>query len=74
MALATILSVGHGSHEDTSSASIGRAFTTKTFNLSLSINLVELEHSKFDLLALVLDLLGCGVNLLLPLLTATTET
>jgi len=45
MAFAAILSVGHGSHEDTSSAGVGGAFTSETLDLSLSINLVELEYS-----------------------------
>lgn len=35
--------------------------------------LVVLEHSKFDLLPLVLVLLGGGVGLLLPLLGTTTK-
>jgi len=74
MALSTILSVGHGSHEYTSSTSFSWAFTSKTFNLALSINLVEFENRKLDLLALVLDLLWSSVNLLFSLLTATTET
>jgi hypothetical protein len=36
--------------------------------------LVVLEDGQLDLLLLVPDLLGGGVHLLLPLLTATTET
>ena len=36
-------------------------------------NLVELEHSKLDLLVLVLDLLRLGVGLLLALLGTTSK-
>jgi len=74
MALSAVLTVGHGSHEDTSTTSFGRAFTSKTLNLSLSIDLVELEDAQLDLLALVLDLLWGGVHLLLALLATAPET
>ena len=74
MALATVLSVVHSSHEDTSAAVLGRAFPPQTFDLAISIDLVVLEHSQLRLLALVLDLLGCGVDLLLALLGSTAET
>jgi hypothetical protein len=51
----------------------GRTFTAETLDLAIAINLVVLEHSELGLLALVLDLLGSGVDLLLALLTTTTE-
>lgn len=48
------------------------AFSPETLDLSITIDLVVLEHSQLGLLALVLDLLGGGVHLLLALLSATT--
>ena len=74
VASTTILTVLHGGHEDTSTALGGWALTSQAFDLSITINLVVLEHSQFGLLALVLDLLGGGVDLLLALLGATTKT
>lgn len=49
------------------------AFPPKALNLAIAINLVILEDSELGLLPLVLDLLGGGVHLLLPLLSTTTE-
>ncbi len=49
-----------------------RALTSQSLDLAIAINLVVLEHSQLGLLALVLDLLGGGVHLLLPLLATTT--
>ena len=51
----------------------GGALAAETLDLAIAINLVVLEHSELGLLALVLDLLGCGVDLLLPLLATTTQ-
>jgi len=51
-----------------------RALPAETLNLPVTVDLVVLEHSELDLLALVLDLLGGGVDLLLALLAASTET
>jgi hypothetical protein len=39
------------------------ALAAETLDLSITINLVVLENSQLGLLALVLDLLGSGVNL-----------
>jgi hypothetical protein len=50
------------------------ALAAKTLNLAITVNLVVLEDSKLGLLVLVLDLLGGGVDLLLALLTTTTQT
>jgi len=66
--LPAVLTVVHGSHEDTSSAFLGRALPPQSLNLSVSIDLVVLEHGQLGLLALVLDLLWCAVDLLLALL------
>ena len=73
MALPTVLSVVHRSHEDTGTALLGRALASEALNLAITVDLVVLEHSQLRLLALVLDLLGSGVHLLLSLLCTTTE-
>jgi hypothetical protein len=91
VALATVLAVVHGSHEDTSTALIFiskgptsikthnethgllRAFPPQALDLAIAIDLVVLEDSELGLLPLVLDLLGCSVDLLLALLAATAE-
>jgi hypothetical protein len=49
------------------------ALAPQTLDLAVAVDLVVLKHSKLVLLALVLDLLGGGVDLLLPLLATTTE-
>jgi hypothetical protein len=73
VAFTTILSVVHRSHEDTSSTLLGRALAAKTLDLAVTVDLVVLEHGQLGLLALVLDLLGGGVDLLLALLGTTTQ-
>lgn len=45
----------------------------ETLDLAIAVDLVVLEHRQFDLLALVLDLLWRGVDLLLALLAATAQ-
>lgn len=72
VATTTVLAVVHGSHEDTGTALLSRALTAQTLNLAITVNLVVLEDSQLGLLALVLDLLGSGVHLLLALLGSTT--
>lgn len=74
MAATAVLTVVHGSHEDTSTALLGRALTSQTLDLAVTVDLVVLEHGQLGLLALVLDLLRGGVNLLLALLGSTTQT
>ena len=49
------------------------ALSAETLNLSITIDLVVLEHSQLGLLARVLDLLWRSVNLLLALLGAASE-
>ena len=72
-AFTTVLSVKMGYHEDTGIALFTGAVTTETSDLVVLVNLVEFEHSKLDLLLLMLVLLGCGVGLLLALLGSTTK-
>merc|ERR1739838_613202 len=73
VAATAVLAVVHGSHEDTSTALGLGALAAETLDLAIAVNLVVLEHGELGLLALVLDLLGGGVDLLLPLLTSTTQ-
>ena len=73
VALSAVLAVVHGGHEDTGTALGLGALAAETLDLAIAVNLVVLEHSELGLLALVLDLLGGGVDLLLPLLTSTTQ-
>jgi len=61
----------HSSHEDTSPAVLGRALPPQALDLPIPVDLVVLEHGELGLLALVLDLLGRGVDLLLALLGHT---
>ena len=49
------------------------AFSPETLDLSITIDLVVLEHSQLGLLALVLDLLGRSIDLLLALLSTTAQ-
>jgi hypothetical protein len=73
VASAAVLSVLHVSHEDTGTAGLRLTLSSKSLNLSVIVNLVEVEDSKLVLLSLVLDLLGGGVDLLLSLLTTTSK-
>jgi len=66
------LTVKVGSHEDTS-AVLNWALTAQTIDLAIVINLVVLEDGQHDLPVLVLDLLGGGVVVLLPLLGTSPQ-
>jgi hypothetical protein len=59
-------------YEDTSTARRRRALPAETLDFAIRVDLVVLENRHFDLLALVLDLLGSSVGLLLALLGTTT--
>jgi len=50
------------------------ALSPETLDLSISIHLVVFEHGQLGLLALMLYLLGGGIDLLLALLGPTTQT
>jgi hypothetical protein len=71
--LSAVLSVVHRSHEDTSAAVLRWALPPQALNLAIAINLVVLENGQLGLLTLVLDLLGCAVDLLLALFCTTAE-
>ena len=73
MASTAILSVVHGSHEDTSSAILVGTLSSQSLDLAITIDLVILENSQFGLLSLVLNLLRGVVHLLLALLGTTSE-
>ena len=73
MTFAAILPIVHSCHEDTSTTLWRWTLPPQTLDFPIAIHLVVLEHSQFGLLALVLDLLWCGVDLLLALFRTTTE-
>ena len=72
-ALAAVLAIEVGSHEDSGTTLLGRALAAQTVDLAVVVHLVVLQHGQLDLPVLVLDLLGSGVVLLLPLLGTTPE-
>merc|ERR550517_1644518 len=67
-ALPAVLAVVVGGHEDAGPALLGRTLAPQTVDLAVIVHLVVLQHGQLDLPVLVLDLFGCGVVLLLPLL------
>ena len=71
VAPSAVLTIVHRSHEDTGTTRLARTLPPQTLDLTISIHLVILEHSELGLLALVLDLLGRSVDLLLALLATT---
>merc|ERR1712173_281173 len=71
--LAAILAVEHGSHEDAGTTLLGGTLAPQTVDLAVVVDLVVLQHGELDLPLLVLDLLGGGVILLLPLLSSSPE-
>lgn len=52
---------------------LGGALAAQTLDLSVTVDLVVLKDGEFGLFALVLDLLGGGVDLLFALLATTTQ-
>merc|ERR1719160_2176220 len=72
-ALAAVLAIEVGGHEDSGTTLLGRALTAQTVDLAVVVHLVVLEDGKLDLPVLVLDLLGGGVVLLLPLLGTSPQ-
>lgn len=73
MTLTTVQSVLVVSQENTSTTSWVATFSSQFGNLTFSIDLVVGQDSQLDLLVLVLDLLWGGVDLLLSLLTTTSQ-
>ena len=71
--LPAVLTVVVGGHEDPGPALLGRTLASQTVDFPVVLNLVVLQHGHFHLLVLVLDLLGGGVVLLLPLLGASPQ-
>ncbi len=72
-ALAAILAIEMGRHENSGSALLAGALASQAVDLAVVVDSVVLQHGQLDLLMLVLDLLGGRVVLLLALLAATTE-
>merc|ERR1719232_443577 len=72
-ALAAVLAIEVGGHEDSGTTLLGRALTAQTVDLAVVVHLVVLEDGELDLPVLVLDLLGGGVVLLLPLLGTSPQ-
>merc|ERR1719312_119878 len=72
-ALAAVLPVEVRGHEDASPTFLCRALTAQPVNLAVVIHLVVLQHSELYFAVLVLDLLGGGVILLLPLLASSAK-
>jgi len=61
-------------HEGTTSALGFGALSASTGDLSVVVNLVELQDGELDLLVLVVGLLGLGVSLLFSLLGSSSKT
>jgi len=74
VALATVLTIEVLGHEDTGTTVLVHTFAAHAGHLVGGIDLVVLEHMKFDLLLGVLHLLWLSVGLLLALLASSTET
>ena len=73
LALAAVLTVLVPGHKDAGTA-LGRgALATEALDVAIAVDLVVPEDGHLDLLALVGDALGGGVNLLLALLGTTTQ-
>merc|ERR1711978_621823 len=72
-ALAAVLAIEVGGHEDSGTTLLGRALTAQTVDLAVVVHLVVLEDGELDLPVLVLDLLGGGVVLLLPFLGTSPQ-
>ena len=71
--LSTVLAVEVGGHEHSCTALLGAALAPQTVDLAVVIDLVVLQNRELDLPLLVLDLLGGGVVLLLPLLGSSPQ-
>ncbi len=74
MTFPAILPIIHRRHKDTRSTLLGRTLSPEALNLAIPVDLVVLEHGQLGLLALVLDLLGGSVDLLLALLGTAAQT
>merc|ERR1719461_2220149 len=72
-ALAAVLAGEVGGHEDSSTTLLGWTLTAQTVDLAVVVHLVVLQDGKLDLPVLVLNLLGGGVVLLLPLLGTSPQ-
>ena len=71
--LSTVLAVEVSGHEHSCTALLSAALAPQAVDLAVVIDLVVLQHRELDLPLLVLDLLGGGVILLLPLLGSSPQ-
>ena len=69
-----LLAFAHSYNQNRRTYVGSRALSAKTLDLSITVDLVVLENRQLGLLALVLDLLGGSVDLLLALLGTSTQT
>ena len=60
-------------HENAGTTLLSGTLTSQTIDLAIIVHLVVLQDGQLDLLVLVLNLLGGGVVLLLPLLTTSSK-
>ena len=67
-----LLAFAHCCHEIHKTYVGSGALSAKTLDLSITVDLVVFENRQLGLLALVLDLLGGSVDLLLALLGTST--
>ena len=72
MALSTVVTITHLSHEASNSSN--RTVLSKTSHLAITLHPVVLESLKRNGLVTALDLLWLGVHLLLTLLSSSAET
>jgi len=73
VASSAVLAVRHSCHENTSTTSFSGAFTPQSLDLPVTVNFVVFQHGQLGLLSLVLDLLGSSVDLLLSLLSTSSQ-
>ena len=71
--LSTVLAIKVSRHENAGTTLLSGTLTSQTIDLAIIVNLVVLQDGQLDLLVLVLNLLGGGVVLLLPLLTTSSK-
>jgi len=68
-----VLAIKVVGHKGSSAALLVGALTAQTSDLAALVDLVVLQHGEFDLLLLVGNLLGLGVDLLFALLATTAK-
>lgn len=72
MALSTVVTITHLSHEASNTSH--RTVLSETSHLAITLHTVVLESRKRNILVTTLDLLWLAVDLLLALLSSSTKT